>query len=222
MKEKILAALKTKHADTIKSLGLGEKALLGIAAMLAITVKEESEIETVVSSDGVAEALKGVQGEVDGRVTEAVKKATKKPEGGGGNPEPKPNPNEKGKGDDDTPAWAKGLTDTISKLSSELEAIKAEKVAKTLNQHITEKLKEKKVDEDYITEQLDGREFDSEEAAEAFITKVETGWGKLQQKFANAKLAEGSETPFIAGGEGESDFIASLKAAAKTAEPKKD
>ncbi|WP_262246964.1 hypothetical protein [Parapedobacter soli] len=226
MKEKILAALKTKHASVIKEKGLGEKALLGIAAMLAITTKEESEIETVVSSDGVVEALTSIQGEVDSRVTDAVKKAKaeKKPEGGDGNTKPKnEDPNDKG-GDDDekVPAWAKGLVEKLDNATKELEAFKAEKTAKTLNQRITDALKEKKVDEDYIKDQLDGRTFDSEEDADAFAEKVEKSWGALKQKFADQKLGEGAESPFVSNSDGESDFITNLKAAAATAVPKEN
>lgn len=224
MKDKIHAALKTKHADLIKSQGLGDKALLGIAAMLAITVKEETEIETVVSSDGVVEALKGVQGEIDGRVNDAVKKAKakEKPDGGDGKETTtkKENPND---GDDEkVPSWAKGLVEKLDNATKELEALKAEKTAKTLNQRITDKLKEKKVDDDYITDQLDGRTFDSEEDADSFIERVEGSWGKLKQKFANEKLGGGAETPFIANQEGESAFISNLNAAVKTALPKEN
>lgn len=224
MKDKILAALKTKHADTIKSLGLGEKALQGIAAMLAITVTEEDQIETVVSSDGVEEALKGVQGEVDGRVTEAVKKAKAKKSEGGAGKETTTKKSEEGESDDETPAWAKGLTEKISQLSSELEAIKSEKTTVTLQQRIVDALKGKKVDEDYITDQLEGRTFDSEESAEAFIEKAEAGWVKLRQKFANEKLAEGSEnSAFIATNEeGVSPFQAMLSASIKAQQPQKE
>ena len=224
MKDKIYAALKTKHADLIKSQGLGEKALLGIAAMLAITVKEETEIETVVSSDGVVEALKGVQGEIDGRVNDAVKKAKAKEKSEGGDDKDtttkKENPND---GDDEkVPSWAKGLVDKLDNATKELEAFKAEKTAKTLGQRIIEKLKEKKVDDDYITDQLDGRTFDSEEDADAFVEKVEGSWGKLKQKFANEKLGAGSENPFIANQEGESTFISNLKAATAAAVQKEN
>ena len=52
MKEKILAALKTKYAN----LGFGLKALDGMAAVLAKTVADESQLETAVN--GVEEILK--------------------------------------------------------------------------------------------------------------------------------------------------------------------
>lgn len=218
MKEKILATIKTKHASLIKDQGLTDKALLGIASMLAITLKEETEIETVVSSDGVVDALKGVQGEVDSRVAEAVKKAKseKKPEGGGGeDPKPKTDTN-----DGDVPAWAKALIDSNKSLTDELANIKKQTTAKSLTDKVVSTLKEKKVDEDYLTDMLDGREFDSEETANSFITKVEAGWAKLKQKQANDLLGGAAENPFIANQEGESSFISNLTAAVKSAETK--
>lgn len=223
MKEKILAMLKTKHADLIKSQGLGEKALLGMAAMLAVTVKEETEIETVVSSGGVVDALKGLQSEIDGRVTEAVKKAkAEKKDDGGGDPEPKKKSSNDDGDDDDVKTLLKKLVQQNETLSEEINTIKAEKTATSLKDRVTNALKEKKVDEDYINDQLDGRTFDSEETADAFVTKVESGWGKLKQKFATERLDGGSENPFVSSEGGESSFLANMKAAAKTAESAKE
>ena len=45
MKEKILAALKTKYSN----LGFGAKALDGVAAILEKSVTDESQIETAIS-----------------------------------------------------------------------------------------------------------------------------------------------------------------------------
>lgn len=223
MKEKILAMLKTKHADLIKSQGLGEKALLGMAAMLAVTVKEETEIETVVSSGGVVDALKGLQSEIDGRVTEAVKKAkAEKKDDGGGDPEPKKKSSNDDGDDDDVKTLLKKLVQQNETLSEEINTIKAEKTATSLKDRVTNALKEKKVDDDYINDQLDGRTFDSEETADAFVTKVESGWGKLKQKFATERLDGGSENPFVSREGGESSFLTNMKAAAKTAESAKE
>lgn len=224
MKGRILAALKTKHSGLIKDQGLGEKALLGMAAMLAVTVKEETEIETVVSSDGVVEALKGLQSEIDGRVTEAVKKAkAEKKDDGGGNTEPKKkSSNDDGDDDDDVKTLLKKLVQQNETLSEEINTIKAEKTATSLRDRVTSTLKEKKVDEGYITDQLDGRTFDSEESADAFVARIETGWGKLKQKFATEKLDGGSENPFVSGESGESSFLTNMKAAAKSEESAKE
>ncbi|WP_302585850.1 hypothetical protein [uncultured Alistipes sp.] len=64
MKEKILAALKTKYAN----LGFGLKALDGMAAVLAKTVTDESQLETAVN--GVEEILKVFQADADRARTE--------------------------------------------------------------------------------------------------------------------------------------------------------
>lgn len=64
MKEKILAALKTKYAN----LGFGLKALDGMAAVLAKTVADESQLETAVN--GVEEILKVFQADADRARTE--------------------------------------------------------------------------------------------------------------------------------------------------------
>lgn len=64
MKEKILAALKTKYSN----LGFGAKALDGVAAILEKSVTDESQIETAIS--GVEPFLKVFQSEADRARTE--------------------------------------------------------------------------------------------------------------------------------------------------------
>lgn len=59
MKEKILAALKTRYSN----LGFGQKALDGVAAILEKTVTDESQIETAVG--GVEPFLKVFQADAD-------------------------------------------------------------------------------------------------------------------------------------------------------------
>src|SRR5690606_23721519 len=102
----------------------------------------------------------------------------------------------------------------------ELTALKAEKVATSLKERITSALKEKKVDDDYITDQLDGRSFETEEAANEFISKVESSWTKLQQKFASDKLDFGADVPPVGGGSTETDFVKNVKAAASIEDKK--
>lgn len=62
MKEKILAALKTKYAN----LGFTDKAFEGVATFLVASTTEENQIETAVS--GVETLLKSFQGDADSRV----------------------------------------------------------------------------------------------------------------------------------------------------------
>lgn len=64
MKEKILAALKTRYAN----LGFGPKALDGVAAIMEKTVADESHIETAVG--GVEPLLRVFQSEADRARTE--------------------------------------------------------------------------------------------------------------------------------------------------------
>lgn len=221
MKEKILQALKTKHSETIKSLGLGDKSLLGIASMLAITITEEGQIETVVSSDGVVDALKGVQSEMDSRVTEAVKKAKSEKKEKVDPDKDTTNPDGKGQDDkDDTPSWAKGLIEKLEKTSQELENIKREKTEKTLAERIMNSLKEKSVDEDYIIEQLEGRSFNSEEDAESFAARVESGWTKIKQKLTDESLEKSASNYTVPTGTDETPFQAMLKAAASSVKAK--
>lgn len=88
MKEKILAALKIKFAN----LGFTDKAFDGVAALLAVTTTEETQIETAVG--GVETLLKGFQGDADSRVNTAIaktKEELKKPVEGG-DPEPPTDP----------------------------------------------------------------------------------------------------------------------------------
>lgn len=62
MKEKILAALKTKY----QNLGFTDKALDGVAAFLAVSTIEEGQVGTAV--DGAESLLKAFQGDADSRV----------------------------------------------------------------------------------------------------------------------------------------------------------
>ena len=59
MKEKLLAALKTKYAN----LGFGAKAFDGVADYLSKTVTEENQIETAIG--GVEGLPKSFQGGID-------------------------------------------------------------------------------------------------------------------------------------------------------------
>jgi hypothetical protein len=68
VKDNILSQLKTKF----QNLGFSTKAFEGVAEYLATTVTEESQIETAIS--GVEPLLKAFQGDIDSRVTTAVKK----------------------------------------------------------------------------------------------------------------------------------------------------
>jgi hypothetical protein len=140
MKEKIVAALKTKY----KNLGFGDKAFDGVADYLSKTVTEESAIETAIS--GVETLLKSFQGDIDKRVADAVAKVkTEKAQEQGADPgatEPKKTAQPV---NDEPPAWAKTLIEANQKLAEKVAAIEGDKVVTTRKQKldaILEKLPE--------------------------------------------------------------------------------
>lgn len=69
MKEKILAALKTRYSN----LGLSDKAFDGVATLLEKTVTKEEEIDGGISDSSVETLLKTIQSSVDTERTKATK-----------------------------------------------------------------------------------------------------------------------------------------------------
>lgn len=133
MKGKILVALKTKY----KTFGFGDKAFDGVADYLSKTVTEESQIETAIS--GVEGLLKAFQGDIDTvrneksglqKQLDELKNKIEKPD---------PKPEEK---KDDVPAWAQALIDSNKNLSTELSALKQEKLQATRQEQVLAKAKE--------------------------------------------------------------------------------
>lgn len=139
MKEKILVALKTKY----KTFGFGDKAFDGVADYLSKTVTEESQIETAIS--GVEGLLKAFQGDIDTVRNEksGLQKQLDELKNKIEKTDPKPNPNPKPEDKkDDVPAWAQALIDSNKNLSTELSALKQEKLQATLQEQILAKAKE--------------------------------------------------------------------------------
>ena len=135
MKEKILQALKTKY----KSLGFGDKAFDGVATFLAITVTEETAIETAIA--GVEPLLKSFQSDADTRVTSAVAKAKaeKEPGEGGSSKEPK---EPKKEGDDIAAIVAAAVKSAIEPIQQELSGFKGQKTFETRKQALETRLKD--------------------------------------------------------------------------------
>lgn len=157
MKEKILASLKTKY----KNLGVSDKALEGIAAMLAVTTTDEANIET--ATDGVKDLLTSIQSDADKRVTDAVAKI-KPPKA----PEPPKTPADEPPKTDETPAWAKSLI-------SEIAELKAGKTVDLRKQTLETKLKD--VNPAYsakILKDFQRMKFESDEDFNAYVAETET------------------------------------------------
>lgn len=72
MKEKLLQALKTKFSN----LGFTDKAFSGVADYLATTVTEDNLDASIAGVEGL---LRAFQGDIDTRVTTALKNAQKEP-----------------------------------------------------------------------------------------------------------------------------------------------
>lgn len=135
MKEKILAVLKTKYSN----LGFDAKALDGVAASLAESVTDESQIETAVR--GVEPILKFFQADFDRKRTEynALKgqydelkaKADTSSANGGGQ-------GRKNVTDDDELAWFKAY----KAIKAENDTLKSEKAKTERSNLITAKAKE--------------------------------------------------------------------------------
>lgn len=143
MKEKILAALKTKYSN----LGFGAKVLDGVASILEKSVTDESQIETAVG--GVEPLLKVFQSDADRARTEYnalkgqydVLKAKVEASAAGGGEQGKKNAP-----DDEEPAWFKAYKqqqeERYNASKTESDTLKAEKAKSERANLITAKAKE--------------------------------------------------------------------------------
>ena len=143
MKEKILAALKTKYSN----LGFGAKVLDGVASILEKSVTDESQIETAVG--GVEPLLKVFQSDADRARTEYnalkgqydVLKAKGEASAAGGGEQGKKN----APGDEE-PAWFKAYKqqqeERYNAIKTESDTLKAEKAKSERANLITAKAKE--------------------------------------------------------------------------------
>ena len=143
MKEKILAALKTKYSN----LGFGAKVLDRVASILEKSVTDESQIETAVG--GVEPLLKVFQSDADRARTEYnalkgqydVLKAKVEASAAGGGEQGKKNAP-----DDEEPAWFKAYKqqqeERYNAIKTESDTLKAEKAKSERANLITAKAKE--------------------------------------------------------------------------------
>ena len=138
MKEKILALLKTKFP------GVDEATLIRIAEKKAAGVTDESQVQTIADGVSFQDVLNSygdfrANGAVSSAVTNYEKKHNLKDGKPIENPNPNPNPEEK---KEDVPAWAQALIDSNKNLSTELSALKQEKLQATRQEQILSKAKE--------------------------------------------------------------------------------
>jgi len=189
MKEKILQALKTKF----KSLGFGDKAFDGVATFLAITVTEETAIETAIS--GVEPLLKSFQGDADKRVTDAIAKAkAEKDQDKVDDPEKKKDTKNEG---DEPPTWAKALIDSNKKLEAELNTMKSGKTFETRKQTLEAKLENAQPKfKEKILKDFGRMNFEKDEDFDSYLTETETDLAEFNQDVANTGLGA-NRKPFV-------------------------
>lgn len=144
MKEKILAALKTRYSN----LGFGAKALDGVAAIMEKSVTDESQIETAIG--GVEPLLKVFQSDADRVRTEynalkgqydELKAKVEASAAEGGRQGKKTEPE-----DDEEPAWFKAYKkqqeERYNAIKAESDTLKVEKAKSERANLITAKAKE--------------------------------------------------------------------------------
>lgn len=142
MKEKILALLKTKFP------GVDEATLSRIAEKKATGATDESQLQTIADGVSFTDVLNSYGDfRANSAVTSAVSNYEKKHGLKDGKPieNPNPNPNPSPKPEDkkdDVPAWAQALIDSNKSLSSELSALKQEKLQATRQDQVLAKAKE--------------------------------------------------------------------------------
>lgn len=88
------------------------------------------------------------------------------------------------KKDDDVPAWAKGLIDTVNTL-------KAEKQTSSMKDQLAQKLKDKNIPEKFYSKRALP---EKEEELDGFVAEIENDWTELKQENNNLGLG-GSSKP---------------------------
>ena len=189
MKEKIMTFLKGKLQGT------SESYLNAVSEHYSKSITEESQIEATLN-DGVIGLLKlnaeVLQKEGDRRATEATKTAVKNAfeklgldENGNKKETNSPNPtNPPQNPDDTTKKMEEFFNSKITPLQQELAAFKKKEIQQTLQTKVIAKLKEKGVSEKYYNGRI--TDLENEEAIDALVTQIETGWKDLVQEYAEA------------------------------------
>jgi hypothetical protein len=189
MKDKILQALKTKF----KNLGFGDKAFDGVATFLAITVTEETAIETAIS--GVEPLLKSFQSDADARVTSAVAKAKAEKEPGA---EPKEPKEPKKEGEDIAAIVAAAVKTAIEPIQQELSGFKGQKTFETRKQTLEAKLEKAPAKfKEKILKDFARMRFEKDDEFDAYLTETETDLTAFTQEIADQGLGA-NKKPFVA------------------------
>lgn len=182
MKDKIIQALKRRYAH----LGVGDKALDGVADLLVQTIDTEDKIE-----DGIGKAegfLKAYQSDVD-KERNALSKARKELEEYKKRPEPTP--------DEDKPkemsAVEKRLTEMLELQQQQLAKLLGERTHDTKLAEIRNLLNEKNVPSAFADAVLSGRSFTDETNAEELAKSIEASYGAMKDALADNRFKNNPE-----------------------------
>ena len=190
MKQKILAELKKKFP------GLQNEFLLFIAAKLEAKVKEDSEIEGAITELDtilpIKEQADFFQSESDRRVTEAIKKAEKKPD------EKKEDEKK-----DDKLSPDEETRKMLKSLSEKLEAFEKKESQSKLSERLKIELSKKKIPLQFAKRVV----VESEDQLDVVLAEIETDYNEVMQGKIDSEL-EGSSRPKGSSGK-------TLKAASK-------
>lgn len=191
MKEKILAALKTKY----KTFGFGAKAFDGVATYLEQTVTADDQIETAIA--GVEGLLKSFQADADKLRTENAN--YKKQLEGQKTKEDDEDKKEPGKTDPPADGIEAILAKALKPLTDEIASLKGAKAQETLSTKLVGLLKEKNIPETFYKNAIANREFKDEEEITTLVETLDTGYTELRNSLAQEGLG-GAGKPVIGGG----------------------
>lgn len=186
MKQKLLLLLKTLFA----SKGFSQKALEGLADILAPNLTEESTQEEINAAiEGIAPMTAVMQAEINRQVNEAKKPKVE---------DPKPtDPVDPTPAPSDMPDWAKALVESNKALLQTVTEIKGEKVVNTRKAQLEAKLKD--VSPAYKADKLADFElmtFKDDESFGSYLSAIE----QRAADFVSQEPAFGADRP--AGGAG--------------------
>ena len=186
--EQILAGLQTKFT------GVDAAILTRIATKKAEGVTDETKVNSIVEGISFSDVLNSYGDFRAGDATRtSVQNYEKKHNLKDGKPIENPNPNPNPKPEDkkdDVPAWAQALIDSNKNLSTELSALKQEKLQATRQEQIMAKAKEYGIPENYAAKQeLANIGFSGVNPPESAETKIE----KENESIAGM-ISEGTKT----------------------------
>ena len=202
----------------VKQFGFNRKELQGIAAKIAdnLTSADDASDEDVNAEieekiDAVLPYLQVSQSYANRLVEDARKKnddgepdddddETEPMSKGKRQPGSKSNKNNKEE-NDDAPAWAKGLVETVETLRSEIATLKGEKAATSRKSRLAELLKDSGSYGNRILKSFDRMKFETDDEFDDFYSEVEEDLKAYNQERADAGLATLGNPP-AAGGKG--------------------